>query len=102
MAGAQNPRSPATALDDVRAALQSAGHSIRPRGSDAFMASCPLHTDPSPSLSVTWRQNTPACHGGGAVLLHCFSCQAPAADLAAALGLRVADLFDNPAPPPGP
>ena len=100
MAGAHHTRSPASALDDMRAALQSAGHSIRPRGSDAFMASCPLHTDHSPSLSVTWRENSHADHGG-AVLLHCFSCQAPAADIAAALGLRVADLFDNPAPPAG-
>jgi hypothetical protein len=101
MAGAHHTRSPASALDDVRAALQSAGHSIRPRGSDAFMASCPLHTDHSPSLSVTWRENTGAGRSGGAVLLHCFSCQAPAADIAAVLGLRVADLFDNPAPPAG-
>ena len=42
--------------------------------------------------------STPAGRSG-AVLLHCFSCQAGAADIAAALGLRVADLFDNPAPP---
>ena len=35
----------------------------------------------------------------GAVLLHCFSCQAGAADITAALGLRLSDLFDNPAPP---
>ena len=62
------------------------------------MASCPLHTDHTPSLSVTWRDKTPAGRSG-AVLLHCFSCQAAAADIAAALGLRVADLFDNPAPP---
>lgn len=90
-------RSPGTALDDVREALQAAGHGIRPRGSEAFMASCPLHTDHSPSLSVGWRENTRAGRGG-AVLLHCFSCQAPAADIAAALGLRLADLFDNPVP----
>jgi hypothetical protein len=61
------------------------------------MASCPLHTDHCPSLSVGWRENTRAGRGG-AVLLHCFSCQAPAADIAAAIGLRLADLFDNPAP----
>ena len=91
----QTPR-PGTALDHVRDALQAAGHSIRPRGGEAFMASCPLHTDHSPSLSVGWRENTRAGRGG-AVLLHCFSCQAPAADIAGALGLRLADLFDNPA-----
>ncbi|AFV14899.1 hypothetical protein OEM_p101190 (plasmid) [Mycobacterium intracellulare subsp. yongonense 05-1390] len=97
IANAPQLRSPGTALDDVRNALQAAGHSIRPRGGEAFMASCPLHTDHSPSLSVGWRENTGAGHGG-AVLLHCFSCQAPAADIAAALGLRLADLFDNPTP----
>lgn len=97
MAISHQSRSPGTALDDVRKALQAAGHSIRPRGSEAFMASCPLHTDHSPSLSVGWRENTRAGRGG-AVLLHCFSCQAPAADIAAALGLRLADLFDNPVP----
>ncbi|WP_204815341.1 hypothetical protein [Mycobacterium riyadhense] len=84
------------ALDQVRDALQSAGYFIRPRGEQAFMASCPLHTDNSPSLSVGWRDNTRAGRGG-AVLLHCFSCQAPAAEIAGALGLRLADLFDNPA-----
>lgn len=87
--------------DTVRDALQSARCLIRPRGAQALMASCPLHTDHTPSLSVTWRPSTP---GGrcGAVLLHCFSCRADAADLAAALGLRVADLFDAPLPAPTP
>jgi hypothetical protein len=65
------------------------------------MASCPLHTDHTPSLSVTWRDSTQAGRGG-AVLLHCFSCQAAAADIAAALGMRLADLFDNPVSPAGP
>jgi hypothetical protein len=101
MGSAHHTRSPASALDDVREALQSAGHSIRPRGSDAFMASCPLHSDHSPSLSVTWRESTQAGRSG-AVLLHCFSCQAAAGDIAAALGMRLADLFDNPVPPVGP
>jgi hypothetical protein len=64
------------------------------------MANCPLHPDHSPSLSVGWRENTRTGRGG-AVLLHCFSCGAPAADIAGALGLRLADLFDNPAPATG-
>lgn len=79
----------------MRNALQAAGHSIRPRGPEAFMASCPLHTDRSPSLSVGWRENTRA-GTGGAVLLHCFSCQSPADAIAAALGLRLTDLFAPP------
>ena len=95
MASRHQLRRPGTALDDVRNALQAAGHSIRPRGPQAFMASCPLHTDRSPSLSVGWRANTRA-GTGGAVLLHCFSCQSPADAIAAALGLRLTDLFDNP------
>lgn len=97
MASPAQTRCPGSALDQVRDALQVAGQTIRPRGGDAFMASCPLHTDHSPSLSVGWRDNTRA-GAGGAVLLHCFSCQAPAAEIAGALGLRLADLFDNPAP----
>lgn len=95
MADVTQNRSPGTALDQVRDALHAAGQVIRPRGGEAFMASCPSHTDHSPSLSVGWRDNTRAGRGG-AVLLHCFSCQAPAADIAGALGLRLADLFDNP------
>lgn len=86
-------------FDTVRDALQSSGQLIRPRGTDALMASCPLHTDHSPSLSVTWRQSTSGGRGG-AVLVHCFSCRADAADITAALGLRVADLFDTPLPAP--
>jgi hypothetical protein len=101
MASTAQTRSQGTAFDQVRDALHAAGHIVRPRGEHAFMASCPLHTDHSPSLSVGWRGSTRAGRGG-AVLLHCFSCQAPAAQIAGALGLRLADLFDNPAPSTGP
>lgn len=97
MTAAQQPHRPRSAFEQVHQAFESAGHHIRPRGTHAFMASCPLHTDHSPSLSVTWRPTSRA-GGAGAVLMHCFSCQASVADLAAALGLRVADLFDDPAP----
>jgi hypothetical protein len=98
MAGPAQSCRAGSALDTVRDALSAGGHVIRPRGTDAFMASCPLHTDHTPSLSVTWREST-STGRSGAVLLHCFSCQAGAVDITAALGLRVADLFDNPAPP---
>lgn len=99
MSSAHHTWRPRDAFEHVHQAFEAAGHHIRPRGTDAFMASCPLHTDYSPSLSVTWR---PTGRGdqGGAVLMHCFSCQASIADLAAALGLRVAELFDAPAPAP--
>lgn len=95
------------AFEIVRAAIESSGAPTSPRGEHALMASCPLHLDTTPSLSVTWKPRTIT---GGAVLLHCFSCGAPAATIAAAFGLRMADLFDtstptdanNPRPTPRP
>lgn len=87
---------PGNSYDTVCAALHSAGLPVRPRGASALMASCPLHTDDTPSLSVTWRDGSAG--RPAAVLLHCFSCQASAADITAALGLRMSDLFDT-APP---
>ena len=57
MASRHQLRRPGTALDDVRNALQAAGHSIRPRGPDAFMASCP-GTPTAP----------PPCRSGGATI----------------------------------
>jgi len=89
----------AASFTAVRDALHTAGHVMRPRGTDAFMASCPLHVDHSPSLSVTWSAATTTGRSG-AVLLHCFSCNATAAEIAGALGLRVSDLFDAPLPTP--
>ena len=87
-------------LDVVRQALEDRGAYTRDRNPEAFMASCPLHDDDEPSLSVTWKARPH--RGGGAVLMHCFSCQAGAVDVAAALGLRMADLFDEPADPNSP
>jgi hypothetical protein len=87
---------PGRAFDIVCAAIESSGAPIRARGEHALMTSCPLHQDTHPSLSVTWK---PRSHGAGAVLLHCFSCGAHAATIAAAFGLRMADLFDEAAPP---
>lgn len=84
-------------LDTVRQALENHGAYTRDRNPEAFMSSCPLHDDANPSLSVTWKVR-PHCDGG-AVLMHCFSCQAGAADIAAALGLSMADLFDDSAEP---
>jgi hypothetical protein len=88
---------PGRALTIVRDAFDAGGACIRDRNTDAFMASCPLHDDLNPSLSVTWK--TRPNREGGAVLMHCFSCNAGAADIAAALGLSMADLFDDPAAP---
>lgn len=78
----------------VRDAIEATGALTRSRGEHSLMASCPLHTDADPSLSVTWK---PRPHrAGGAVLLHCFSCAAQACDIAAAIGLRMSELFDAP------
>jgi hypothetical protein len=87
---------PGRAFDIVRAAIEVSGAPVRPRGEHALMTSCPLHTDTHPSLSVSW---TPRSGAPGAVLLHCFSCGAHAASIAAAFGLRMSDLFDQPTPP---
>lgn len=91
---------PLKSFEHVHQALQAAGHHIRPRGTHAFMVSCPRHTDRSPSLSVTWQPSARGGRATGKALMHCYSCQASAADLAAAAGLRVDDLFNDPAPAP--
>lgn len=87
---------PGHAFERVRAVFENLG-AIRVRGDRAFMTSCPLHEDHSPSLSVRWK---PARAGdaGGAVFLKCFSCNATADYIAAEVGLTPADLFDNPLP----
>ncbi|CQD24264.1 hypothetical protein BN1232_06131 [Mycobacterium lentiflavum] len=83
----------------VRDAIEATGALTRSRAEHSLMASCPLHNDADPSLSVTWK---PRPHrAGGAVLLHCFSCGADAAAIAAAIGLRMSDLFDEPPPSDG-
>ena len=86
---------PWTAFDTVRDAIESRGTHSRARGPHALMASCPLHEDATPSLSITW---TPRAGRPGMVLMHCFACRAPIGDLAAGLGLRLGDLFDDAAP----
>ena len=55
-----------------------------------FTALCPVHGDTNASLSVSYDS------AGEKTLLHCFSCNAAAADITAALGLEVGDLFDRP------
>jgi hypothetical protein len=86
-----------SSLDTVRDAIEASAAFTRARTPQSFMASCPLHDDTNPSLSITWKPRPQ--RGGGAVLLHCFSCHAAAADITAALGLSMADLFDEPADP---
>lgn len=75
-----------TALDRLRAALESHGCTITGSG-ERFTAQCPAHPDNSPSLSITGID--------GQVLLYCHAgCETP--DVLSTLGLTLGDLFDNP------
>ena len=60
------------------------------RASAGWQARCPAHEDRSPSLSIR--------EGSGAILLHCFA-GCDTSEIVAALGLRMADLFDEPLHP---
>lgn len=63
---------------------------VRDRGQGQWLAQCPAHKDKSPSLSVKETDD-------GRILLHDFAGCAPA-DIVAALGLEMTDLFpDRPA-----
>ena len=59
--------------------------SVRKRQQGQWSARCPSHDDKGPSLSV---RETP----DGAVLIHCFAGCTPA-EVAAAMGLELADMF---------
>lgn len=67
--------------------LLSRLESVR-RAGPGYTAKCPAHSDRSASLSVAEAE-------GGKVLLHCFA-GCPAADVLAAVGLTLADLFPTP------
>ena len=88
---------PGRAFAVVREAFESTGTAIRMRGHHAFMASCPLHDDTTPSLAVTWKSSRSG-KPGGVVLVHCFSCNAAADAITTAVGLRLCDLFDDTCP----
>lgn len=69
---------------------------VRQTGPTQWVARCPAHSDRSPSLSIADK--------GDRLLLHCFVGCEPA-EVAAAIGLRLSDLFDAPVPrsaPDGP
>ena len=58
------------------------------------MSTCPVHDESTPSLHVTWGSG----QRGGGVLLYCHGCQARADQIVEAIGLTMADLFDEPLP----
>lgn len=58
---------------------------VRSTGKDSWLACCPAHPDKTPSLTVRALND-------GRILVHCFS-GCGAADVVAALGLEMTDLF---------
>ncbi|MGO1627500.1 MAG: CHC2 zinc finger domain-containing protein [Microbacterium sp.] len=78
-------------LDRVWDALDRGGWKPN-RRANTFKALCPIHGDANPSLSVKYDPSD------GKVALHCFGCNAHVADITAAIGLGVSDLFDAPLP----
>lgn len=83
------------AVDRVSAALDHLGKHVKSSGGGRrthLQASCPLHTDRKPSLSVD-------DYGEGRLVLCCHSCQGAEEDLVAALGLRDDQLWDRQAQP---
>jgi hypothetical protein len=60
---------------------------VRENSPGQWLALCPAHADRNPSLSVRELDD-------GQILLHCFA-GCPAADVMAAVGLDLADLFPN-------
>jgi hypothetical protein len=76
-----------TAYDRVLAKLEALGLQFGQQDEGSVMAQCPAHVDRTPSLSVT---DT----GEGRALAHCHAgCDTK--DVMTALGLTMADLFDN-------
>ena len=60
---------------------------VRQTGRGQHLACCPAHDDGSPSLSVRETSD-------GTVLMHCFA-GCPAADVLAAVGMELAELFPD-------
>lgn len=58
---------------------------VRRRGNNKWMASCPCHTDKTPSLSIK--------DDNGTILLHCFSQECSAHEICSTIGMEVIDLF---------
>jgi putative DNA primase/helicase len=78
---------PGTSFDRFRDALEAAGSKIAVQRSSHIQAQCPHHDDKDPSLSVDYKGDKVMvlCHAG---------CGTD--DVCAALGLELADLFDEP------
>lgn len=79
----------ARAIDRLVETLSQNSGLVKPLSEDRYTAQCPGHDDTNPSLSIKLRDN------GDGVVLHCHAgCQT--ADIIAALGWHMRDLFDDP------
>ena len=68
-------------------AISASGRKVKQTGQDKYLCQCPGHDDVRPSLSVM--------RGRGQALTYCFAgCTVDA--IAAAVGLTVSDMFDDP------
>ena len=83
----------------VLSALEATTGRVRVQGATGE-ARCPMpsHTDTHASMRVLWKSRG---LDGGQTLLYCHACKdsATGKDLAEAMGLTLADLFDEPLPP---
>lgn len=77
----------ATAYERLIDALREAGRRVNEHGHDRATAQCPAHDDGRPSLSLRAID--------GQALAYCFA-GCDTSDIVAALGLTMADLFDDP------
>lgn len=82
----ERPQYGAPNIDGLLSRLEG----VRQSGPDRWMARCPAHEDRSPSLSVRKTED-------GTLLLYCFA-GCGAADIVAAIGLELTDLFPPRAP----
>ena len=85
-----------SSLERARDALERAGMRIATSTSRHVVACCPVHEDTHPSLDLRWQAG--GADSGGMTLVHCQACKARAEDIVAALGLGLADLYDEPLP----
>jgi DNA primase len=68
---------PTVSLDDCLSVLEN----VKEVGKDRWIASCPVHLDKTPSLSVARGSRV-------ALMLHCFSCDASFRDIINAISAR--------------
>jgi hypothetical protein len=76
-----------TAYQRILEALRAQGKLVKPLGPSRAQAQCPAHEDHGPSLAITQIE--------GQALIYCHA-RCRTEDVLTAIGLTLADLFDNP------